>query len=112
VPHQIEHRDTQYETAYSRLVDGRRFELVNSPAESFAFRDGELLFRCPKGIRVVTDREGNLVSLIGMSVNTIDGSIWMGGQDLPFRIAANEQLELNDGELVSVRMPGLVPPSY
>ena len=111
VPYQVEHRDAQFDTAYSRIVDGQCFELVNSSVESRGFRDGQLLFACPKGVRVVTDRSGNLVALVGMSVNTIEGTLRTPEEDFSFRVAANERLDLQAGQLVSVRQPGLVPPS-
>jgi len=111
VPYQIDHRDVAHETAYSRTVDGRRFELVNTEAVSTAWRDGERLFSAPKGVRIVTDRQGDLVSLIGMSVPGVAGSLHTAHGEVPFRAAANEQLDFIDGRLVSTRAPGLVPPS-
>lgn len=111
-PQQVQHRDVAHETAYARTVDGARFELLNTAEGSTGFRDGEPLFEAPRGVRVITDRLGNLRSLIGMSVNTIEGSLRIGGRDLPFRAAANEQLELLGGELVSMHQPGLVSPTY
>lgn len=112
VPYQIDHRDVAHETAYSRRVGGSRFELLNSPTGSIAFRDGEEMFRCPKGVRVVTDLNGRPVSLIGMSVNSVEGDFRIPGEAHPFRVAANEQLDFTEGGLVSVSRPGLVPPSY
>lgn len=112
VPYQIDHRDAAHETAYSRKVDGSRFELLNSPTTSTTFRDGDELFRCPKGVRVVTDRNGQPESLIGMSVNSIEGDFRVAGEAYPFRIAANEQLDFTEAGLVSVSRRGLVPPSY
>ncbi len=62
-------------------------------------------------MRIVTDRAGGIVSLIGMSVSDVEGILRRPEGDLPFRIAANQQLDLRDGRLVSVRDPGLVPPT-
>lgn len=112
VPREIEHRDIQHETAYARTVGGTRYALVNTVTESVALRDGASLFRAPRGVRVVTDDAGALRSLIGMSVNDIEGTLTFAGADYPFRIAANEQLDLRDGGLRSVRKPGLVPITY
>ena len=112
IPYQIEHRDAAHETAYCRDVDGHRYELVNTATVSTAYRDGALLFHCPKGVRVVTDRSGSVVSLVGMSVNEIEGSLRTREGELAFRVAANEQLDLREGRLVSVRPPGIVPPAY
>jgi len=112
-PAQIEHRDARHDTAYARTVDGATFELVNTAAETTAYRDGELLFSAPRGVRVITDRDGTSLSLVGMSAADIEGILRRPSGDFPFRIAANEQLDLEDnGRLTSVRKPGLVPPNY
>lgn len=110
-PKQIEHRDQVHETAYGRTVEGHQFELVNTGAETFAWRDGAPLFTAPAGIRIVTDRRGRISALIGMSANEIEGSLKTPDGDIPFRVAANEQLELREGRLVSVKRPGLVHPT-
>jgi hypothetical protein len=112
VPRQIEHRDLAHETGYGRIVDGHGFELVNSAAGSTAYRDGEVLFDAPGGVRVITDRSGAVRALVGLSVQDIEGTLTTPQGDIPFRIAANEQLDLEAGRLVSVRKPGLVPPSH
>jgi len=111
-PQQIEHRDQQHATAYARDVDGVRFELVNTATESVAYRNGELLFRAPRGVRIVTDRSGQLQALIGMSASPITGSLEVAGASIAFSIAANEQLEFSGGTFRSVRAPGFVPPAY
>ncbi len=112
VPQQIEHRDAAHETGYARSVDGHTFELVNSAAASIAWRDGEPLFAAPGGVRVITDRAGRVRALVGLSVQDVDGTLTTPQGDFPFRIAANEQLDLEGDRLVSVRKPGLVPPSH
>jgi len=111
-PAQIEHRDARHETAYGRTIDGVAFELVNTATETTAYRDGELLFRAPRGVRVVTGRDGAIRALVGMSAATIEGTLEAGGRTTPVRIAANEQLEFDGDRLRSVKAPGLVPPSY
>jgi hypothetical protein len=108
VPYQIEHRDVAHETAYSRTVDGRHFELLNAAGGSIALRGGAFLFRCPKGIRVVADP----LSIIGMSVETISGELETAEGSFAFSAAANEQLDLEGSSFVSVRKPGLVAPTY
>lgn len=111
VPYEVHARDVAHETAYGRTVDGHQFELITSRETTTAFRDGALLFQAPKGIRVISDRDGTIRSLVGLSINTIDGSLVTPTGATPFRIAANEQLDLNDGRLTSVRNPGLVLPT-
>lgn len=112
VPYNVEQKQFPHETAYSRIVDGVKFELLNSPTQSIAMRDGEPLFTAPKGVRVVTDRNGEIKSLIGMSVQTIEGVLQTTGGDRPFSIKANEQLDWNGIDWASVRDIGYVPVSY
>jgi hypothetical protein len=109
-PRQIEHRDMTYQTAYGRTVDGRRFELVNAASTSEAYRDGELLFRVPRGVRVVTDRTGRLTGLIGMRVGPVSGTLQTPAGDIAFVAAANQELQLRDGGFVTTRSPRLVLP--
>jgi len=63
-------------------------------------------------VRIVTDRDGALKSLIGMSVQGVEGALAFDGHDYSFKAAANEQLRLEGDELVSRRTPGLVTPNY
>jgi len=112
VPYQVEHRDASHATGYARVVDGRRFELVNDGITATAWRDGEWLFSLPKGVRAVTGRDGSLKGLIGMSVAPIAGAVSSPEGTLPFRIEANEQLEFVGGTLVRTRPPRLTHPTY
>lgn len=112
VPYQIGHRDAAHETAYSRSVNGRRFELVNTTQRSTAYRDGEWLYDAPKGVRVVTTRNGDITGLIGMSVEPVAGVVKTPNGNLPFRAEANQVLVL-DGDVLTVSSaPGLIPPSF
>ena len=111
-PAQIEHRDQVHETGYARTVDGRAFELVNTEKGSIAYRDGKVLFEAPRGVRVITDRRGELHGLIGMVAHGVDGVLRFGNTRIEFNAAANERLCLEEGRLVSVDAPGLVPPTY
>lgn len=112
VPYQIEHGDVAHETGYRRVVDGQVYELVNAGGCSTAYLDGELLFSVPKGVRVITDRRGNLREIVGMSVNTISGEMATLEGNIVFSAAANEVLAIGNGEARSISRPGLVHPTY
>jgi hypothetical protein len=100
------------ETGYARTVDGACFEFVNGREASEAYKNSELLYRLPQGIRLVTDREGNLTGLIGMTARTIRDEIRYRGKAIPFTISGNERLEFSGNGFVSVENPGVVPPCF
>lgn len=99
-------------TAYSRTVDGREFELINTAEHSSIYCDGSLLYRFPSGIRIVTDRNGELQSIIGMSINRIEGVLEYGNMQIPFQVEGNETIAYQNGIFSSVSKPGIVYPSY
>lgn len=112
VPQAVLHRDVAHETAYSRVIDDSLFELVNTTTQTTAYRDGKLLFSAPKGIRVITDRRGNITSVVGMSVQAVTGELVTPAARLAFTAEANSVLVLRDGQFALSHAPGLVPPSY
>lgn len=112
VPREVIHRHADHHTAYRRTVDGRVFELLNDGLTATVFRDGAQLHRFPHGIRLITDRAGNLTSAIGMVARTVTGTIETPNGPLAASAGPNEVLELRHGALVPVRAPDLMPPSY
>lgn len=111
-PQQIEHRDQVHETAYQRCVDGQRFALVNTGAAIAAYRDGVPLFSAPRGIRVITDRQGGVSGIVGMSASPVAGVLSTAHGNIAFSVAANEQFDIRGGQLVRAHDPGLVTPTY
>ncbi|MGG4128119.1 hypothetical protein ABEW19_07610 [Paenibacillus illinoisensis] len=99
-------------TAYSRTVDGQPFELVNTPDQMVVYRKGSIHIQAPAGIRVITDRDGRLESIIGMSVRTIEGELTYQGKSLPIRIKGNEMQCFTGDGLQTVRDIGMIYPSY
>jgi hypothetical protein len=100
------------ETGYRRCVDKSVFELINCPGLSCIYRDGELLYRFPEGIRLITDRLGQLLEIVGMSMRTIEGDVEYNGENFHFTVQGNEVLRFDNGRFISIRNPGVVPPSY
>lgn len=99
-------------TGYARKVDGAEFELVNEKSGSTIYKDGTVLYTLPYGVRLVTDRNGELKGLIGMSVRTITGQLCYRNQSIPFSVAGNERLEYTGAGFISVENPGIVMPHY
>ncbi len=114
IPGGIDHGEiVAEETGYSRAVDGALFELVNEREGSFVYKNGEKLYAFPHGIRLVTDRSGKLRSVIGMTVQPVDGEIRLpDGRTVSFRVSGNETLRYTDTGFVSVENLGIVPPNY
>jgi hypothetical protein len=112
-PYAIAHgKDVGMATAYSRTVDGVKFEIVNTVQGAEVYRDEQLLLRLPRGVRAVTGRDGTLRSIIGMSARTVEGTIEYDGRELPFRICGNEQQDYRNGSFEQVRAGSIIPPSY
>lgn len=111
-PVQIEHRDAVHETGYARRIGGHDFELVNGAEGSMAWRDGALLFAVPRGVRVITRRDGAPLELVGMLAGGVEGVFRTDDSEIPFVAAANERLEWHGDGFRRVEAPGFVPPSY
>ena len=101
-----------HETGYARTVDGQDFELINTSSHIAAYRDGAPLFSAPHGVRIITDRTGQITGLVGMSASTVTGELTTAEGNYSFAIGPNEQLDLKGQELVRVRDPALVAPTY
>lgn len=99
-------------TAYGRTVNGLHYELVNTPDNVTVFREGRVHIQGPAGIRLVTDRSGQLEGVIGMSVRTIEGELRYQGTSIPIRIKGNEMQLYSDGDLKTERDIGIIYPSY
>ncbi|WP_027092421.1 MGH1-like glycoside hydrolase domain-containing protein [Cohnella thermotolerans] len=113
VPYAMDHgEEIAGETAYARTVDGVIFELLNLRDRSVIYRGGEPYMAFPPGVRVVTDRKGGLLGLLGMSARTVEGTLSFEGRELPFAANGNERLDYADGQLRSVRDIGIVYPTY
>lgn len=99
-------------TAYSRTVNGLHYELVNTPDNVTVYREGRVHIQGPAGIRLVTDRSGQLEGVIGMSVRTIEGELRYQGMSIPIRIKGNEMQLYSDGDLKTERDIGIIYPAY
>jgi hypothetical protein len=99
------------QTAYSRTVELRTFELVNTREYGEIYMEGQSICKFPYGIRVVTNRKGELKSIIGMSVRMVEGTLEYRGKSHSIRIEGNEKMDYIDGIFQSVYNPGVVLPN-
>ncbi|MVS97705.1 MGH1-like glycoside hydrolase domain-containing protein [Devosia marina] len=112
LPKPATHRYEQWETAYARSVDGVEFELVNTTESSEVYRDGNRLGRFPSGIRVVTDRSGSLLGIVGLTSGTVSGEIEWEGVSRRFEIEPNERQTPAGQGFERSTGPKMVLPSY
>lgn len=113
VPYTVDHgEEVANQTAYSRTVEDNDFELVNTRELAVVYRNGEAYLQFPNGIRAVTDRQGGLNSIIGMSVRTVEGELRYEGKAYSIAIKGNEIQQFADGKFTSVSDPGVVMPTY
>lgn len=98
------------EMGYSRMVDGTEYEFVVVGNEATIYADRELIGQFPKGIRLITDRSGELKAIVGMTLAAVEGTVTYKGQQLPFVIKGNEVQACEHGRLVTVHDPGIVMP--
>ena len=112
VPQAVAHRQTALETAYARRVDGVRFELVNGAEGSVVYKDGAVHCRFPYGVRLVADRAGTPMALIGLRVGGVTGRFAGpdGAQDIA--LGPNERADFRNGALCPVHPAGYVPVSH
>jgi hypothetical protein len=100
------------ETGYSRKVDGALFEFINESEISSVYKDGELIYQFPYGVRLITDRTGALTGLIGMTVMRTIGVIKYKDKVIPFSAAGNERLRYTGTGFERIANPGIIPPNY
>ncbi|WP_379394205.1 hypothetical protein [Paenibacillus lentus] len=113
VPYPMDHgEEVSNETAYARSIDGTRFELVNTRQGSAIYRDGEVYIQFPHGMRVVTDRQGELKKIIGMSVSPVEGSVQIEGRAYPISVRGNEQQAFMGSGFETISDIGIVMPAY
>ena len=112
VPQAVTHRQTAHETAYARTIDGTRFELVNGAQGSVVYKDGAEHCRFPYGVRLVTDRSGTPITLIGMRVGGVSGCFVGPDGELEIALGPNERAVVRNGTACSVHPAGYVPVSH
>lgn len=112
LPKPATHRYELWQTAYARRVDGVEFELLNGLEQSQVWRDGEPIGRFPAGIRIVTDRSGTLLEIIGVTSRTVSGTVEWDGRAIPIAIAPNERWRLAGGGFEPISSPVMVLPNY
>ena len=107
-PTRLEHSAARA-VAYSRTVDGVRFELAGDDQRCVVYRAGSVWLEFPRGWRVIASG-GDITAVIGLSPTQVTGELVVGGRALSLTLQPNERVELRDLVEVSRTSPGFVPP--
>jgi hypothetical protein len=67
------------------------------------FVNGEEVFSCSEGVRVVTDDHGAVLEVIGISPKPVDFKLSIGETKIRGRVLPNAVCGLRDGRQVHVR---------
>lgn len=102
-PTRLDHGAAAVAVAYSRVVDGVKFELAADDTTVRVLRDGVVLAELPRGWRLVTSRTGEPLALVGLAGRPVTGT-WEGAE---VTLAPNDVLDLATGRR---RSPGFTPP--
>jgi hypothetical protein len=112
LPKPVTHKHENWNTAYARTIDGVTFELVNTLEGGEIYRDRHLLCRFPAGTRMILDRSGGLLGVVGLTSRIVEGSVWFDARELPLSLAPNDQWTWDGAALHPTGSPGLVLPQY
>jgi hypothetical protein len=96
--------------AASRIVDGVLFEIAQDPVSVVVVRDGAEWLSFPRGWRVVTDRSGTPMAVVGMSAQPVAGTLTIAGERLELEVSGNERIELDGVNVTGRATPGVVAP--
>lgn len=113
-------------TGYSRAIDGKVFELIisrettdgadsdvkNKGKHATLYIDGHKTYSFPEGLRMVTNRDGELKAVIGMSARTVEGVLTYRDATYPIKIAGNQVWTYENGALQLKSDPGVIYPTY
>ncbi len=106
-PTRLGHGASAVAVASSRVVDGVRFEIAADDERAVVFRDGAEVWSFPRGWRVIADRAGEPVAVVGLAATSVAGVLTIGGATHSLELAPNDRVELATGQRTSI---GLVAP--
>lgn len=96
-PTRLEHGAAADAIGYRRTVGGVEWELVADDELVEVHRDDEFVFSFPRGWRVVTDRAGTPVSVVGLAAGGVTGQLTLPERRIPLEVAPNERVAIVDG---------------
>lgn len=101
-PTRLEHGAAAEAVGYRRRVNGTLWELTADDDRVDVLRDGHRAAGFPRGWRLVTDRDGVVQSVVGVSARTVSGVLELPAGTVQLEVTPNERIEL-DGLRVTGR---------
>lgn len=111
-PTRLEHGAAADAVGYSRTVDGVDWTLDADDAIVEIGREGRPAFSFPRGWRVIVDRDGTPVAVVGLSAGPVRGELRLADGVLPLEIAPNERVEIAHGEVTSRSAVEFIAPVF
>ncbi|WP_353625830.1 hypothetical protein [Bacillus sp. JCM 19041] len=78
----------------------------------YSLSNGEEIARFPAGVRLIFNPSNHAVSLVGMAVRSITGTLSYLGKAYSFQINGNEVLRVQNGQLKQEKKIDVVYPTY
>jgi hypothetical protein len=93
-PTRLEHGASASAVAYSRVVDGVRFELAADDSRVRVWRDGAQVADFPRGWRLITNRTGMPTAVVGLAAAPVTGTLTLGDATHQLTLAPNDVVDL------------------
>ncbi len=113
-PTRLEHGAAAEAIACARAIGGADWELAGDDEIVEVHRDGAFAFSFPRGWRVQTDAAGDVVAVIGLAAQPVEGELAIAGapEGLALRVAPNERIALSGGTLSAREVRPFVSPVF
>ena len=92
--------DNDKDTSYTQTLFGAEYTLERKNKKATAYKNGKMLFAVSQGVRVITDLEGNLVSLVGLSKREVALELEYAGVRHTLTVKPNEHYSFDGKTLV------------
>lgn len=89
------------DSKYTILLFGDTYLLKRAGGVATLYKNGEHVFSFTSGVRVICDRDLNILSVIGMECNTVRLTLTVNGEVYEKDIAPNECCQIRNGKLVT-----------
>lgn len=111
-PTRLGHGAAAQAIGVSRTVRGVAWELIADDDVVDVFRDSELAFSFPRGWRVITDGDGTVRDVCGLSSARTIGTLRVGSSEIQLSLEPNEVVQIVAGRVSQRRGVDFVRPVF